>query len=404
MPHVRSVSLGLWIDVGSRDEAPELAGASHFLEHLLFKGTATRGAQEIANAFDHIGGEVNAYSAREHTCVYARVLDSDLPTALEILGDMFRNAALRPDEVESERRVILEEIHMAADVPEDLVHELFSSVAWPDHPLGRSVLGTADTVGSMSVDQVAGFYRDGYVTDRLVLAVAGNVEHDALADHVRATFAPGVAAKRRATAGAPGFGPSRVVHDAREAEQVHLVWGVEGLQRDDPDRYALSVLGVLYGGGMSSRLFQEVREKRGLAYSIYSGEHLYLETGNVNVYAGTQPETAAEVLKIVREEAAALAAGEVTDDEVQRAKGNVRGGLVLSMDDPGGRMSRIGRAELIHGEVATVDDLLAKVEAVTADDVTRVAHRLFAGAQPVLAAVGPVPDGVLDFAVDQLAD
>jgi predicted Zn-dependent peptidase len=403
MPHVRSVSVGLWIDVGSRDEADELGGASHFLEHLLFKGTNTRSAQEIANAFDHVGGEVNAYSAREHTCFYARVLDEDLPMALEVLADMFRDAALRPDEVESERRVILEEIHMASDVPEDLVHELFSKIAWPSHPLGRSVLGTPKTVDAMSVEQIDGFYRGGYVTDRLVLAVAGNVDHGRLEEVAGEMFLPGVAPVRRSQKDEPVFGPARVVHDPRGSEQVHLVWGVEGLSRTDPDRYALSVLGVLYGGGMSSRLFQEIREKRGLAYSIYSGEHLYLETGNVNVYAGTQPQTAAEVLKIIREEAAALAAGEVTEEEVERAKGHVRGGLVLSMDDPGGRMSRIGRSELVHGEVATVDDLLGRVEAVTPQDITRVAERIFGRGEPVLACVGPVGDGALDFSVEPLA-
>jgi predicted Zn-dependent peptidase len=403
MPHVRSVSVGLWIDIGSRDESSEVAGASHFLEHLLFKGTRTRDAQDIANAFDRVGGEVNAYSAREHTCFYARVLDDDLPMALDVLGDMFRDAALRPDEVESERRVILEEIHMAGDVPEDLVHDLFTEAVWPDHPLGRSVLGTPATVGDMSVERIEGFYRNAYVTDRLVVAVSGNVDHAALEEHVRRTFAPGSAPIRRSAADKPPFGPSAVVHDPRGSEQVHLVWGVEGLSRTDPDRYALTVLGVLYGGGMSSRLFQEVREQRGLAYSIYSGENMHLDTGNVYVYAGTQPESAAEVLKIVREEAGALAAGEVTSDEVERAKGHVRGGLVLSMDDPGGRMSRVGRSELVHGEVATIDELLHRVESVTTEDVTRVAQRVFGTCAPVLASVGPVPSGVLDFSVDRLA-
>lgn len=402
MPHVRSASIGLWIDVGSRDESPELAGASHFLEHLLFKGTARRSAQDIADIFDRVGGEVNAYSAREHTCVYARVLDEDLPMALDVLGDMFAHAALRADEVESERRVILEEIHMAGDVPEDLVHDLFASAAWPDHPMGRSVLGTVDSVGAMSVEQIDGFYRSGYVSDRLVVAVAGNVDHAAVEEQVRRTFAAGTVPRRREPTGVPAFGGPGFAHDPRASEQVHIVWGVEGVSRVDPDRFALSVLGVLYGGGMSSRLFQEVREKRGLAYSIYSGEHMYLETGNVNVYAGTQPENAAEVLKIVREEAAALAAGEVTSDEVERAKGHVRGGLVLSMDDPGGRMSRLGRSELVHGEVHTVDDLLQRVDAVTAEDLTRVAKRVFGGTAPVLACVGQLPPGALDFAVESL--
>ncbi len=403
MPHVRSVSIGFWLDTGARDETDDLAGAAHFLEHMLFKGTEARSAREIANAFDAVGGEVNAYSAREHTCFYARVLDNDLAMAVEILADMFRNASLRPDEFESERRVILEEIHMAADVPEDLVHDVFATTAWPSHVLGRPVLGTLDTIGSMSVEQLRGFYRAGYLTDRLVVAAAGNVSHDELVALLRETLEPGNAPVRRTAAERPAFGANALARDGRESEQVHLVWGLESVGREDPDRYPLSVMSVLYGGGMSSRLFQEVREKRGLAYSIYSAEHLYKETGSFTVYAGTQSASAPEVLKIVRDEAAALATGEVTPDEVERAKGHVSGGLVLSMDDPGGRMSRLGRSELVHGEVLTVDDLIAKIDAVGVEDVIRVAKRVFGGGGAALACVGPVAEGTLDFAVDPLA-
>jgi predicted Zn-dependent peptidase len=404
MPHVRSVSIGFWLDTGARDESDEIAGAAHFLEHMLFKGTETRSAQDIANAFDAVGGEVNAYSAREHTCFYARVLDEDLPMATEILADMFRNASLRPDEFESERRVILEEIHMAADVPEDVVHDVFAASAWPGHALGRPVLGTADTIGSMSLEQLACFYRDGYLTDRLIVAVSGNVRHSEVASLLGDVLEPGTQPSRRSAEAKPVFGRGSATRDGRESEQVHIVWGVESVGREDPDRYALSVLSVLYGGGMSSRLFQEVREKRGLAYSIYSAEHLYKETGSFTVYAGTSAESAAEVMKIVRDEAAALAGGEVSSAEVDRAKGHVRGGLVLSMDDPGGRMSRLGRSELVHGEVLTVDDLIARVDAVSRDDVTRVAKRVLGAGGAALACVGPVPDGTLDFAAEPLAD
>jgi predicted Zn-dependent peptidase len=400
MSHVRSVSIGLWVDVGSRDEPAELAGASHFLEHMLFKGTPSRDAQEIANAFDAVGGEVNAYSAREHTCFYARVLDTDLELAVRTLGDMFANAALRTDEIESERRVVLEEIHMANDVPEDIVHDVFAAAAWPGHALGRPVLGFDTTVGSMSADAVRRFYRDGYVPERLVVAAVGNIAHEQVASIVREVFGEGGQRWIRSSESAPRFG-SGTTYDTRDAEQVHIVWGLEGMSRTDPDRYAMSVMSVLYGGGMSSRLFQEVREKRGLAYSIYSGEHMYLDAGSFTVYAGTQHDTAVEVMKIVREEAASLAAGEVSPDEVERAKGHVRGGLVLSMDDPGGRMSRLGRSELVHGEVLTVDDLLERIDAVTIDDVTRVAERIFGGT-PTLASVGPIAAGELDFAVERL--
>ena len=403
MPHVRSVSIGLWVDVGARDETDDIAGASHFLEHMLFKGTTKRDAQDIANAFDAVGGEVNAYSAHEHTCIYARVLDADLPMAVDYIGDMFTDAALRDDEIDSERRVILEEIHMAADVPEDRVHDLYAEIAWPGHPLGRAVLGTEQTVGAMSRDAVDGFYRAGYVPDRLVVSAAGNISHDDVAALVQSAFPVGSKPWRRTASSAAVFGAPCVRHDNRRSEQVHLVWGVEGISRTDPDRYAQSVMSVLFGGGMSSRLFQEVREKRGLAYSIYSGDHLHLECGSFIVYAGTQGESAADVLKIVRDEAGAIAAGGATEAEVERAKGHVRGSIVLSMDDPGGRMSRLGRSELVHGEVASIDELIARVDAVTADDVARVSQRLFGNGSAVLACVGPVADGALDFAVEPLA-
>jgi predicted Zn-dependent peptidase len=403
MPHVRSVSIGMWIDVGSRDETDDIAGADHFLEHMLFKGTDRRTARDIANTFDAIGGEINAYSAREHTCCYARVLGSDLPLAVDVLCDMFRNAVLRQEDFESEKRVILEEIRMAADVPEDRVHDLFSETSWPAHPLGRSVLGTADTVGSLTRDRLNAFYHEGYTSDRLVVAVAGDVDTGALSKLLVDALEPGAARRRRTAGETPAFGATRAAYETRPSEQVNVVLGFEAMGRKDPDRYALSVLSVLYGGGMSSRLFQEVREKRGLAYSVYSHEHLHLETGTFTIYVGTQESTVDEVLRIVRDEATKVVGGEVTDEEVERAKGHLRGGLVLGMDDPGGRMSRLGRSELLHGEVLTVDELLDRVDGVSTEDVARVAKRIFAGGGAALACVGPVENGSLDFAVEPLA-
>lgn len=403
MPHVRSVSIGLWIDVGSRDESDEIAGADHFLEHMLFKGTEKRTARDIANTFDAIGGEINAYSAREHTCCYARVLGSDLPLAVDVLCDMFRNAVLREEDFDSEKKVILEEIRMAADVPEDRVHDLFSETAWPAHPLGRSVLGTSDTVGALTRDRLADFYHAGYTSDRLVVAVAGDVNTEAITKLLLDALEPGSNRRRRTPGETPVFGGPRAAYETRPSEQVNVVLGFEAMGRKDPDRYALSVLSVLYGGGMSSRLFQEVREKRGLAYSVYSHEHLHLESGTFTIYVGTQESTVEEVVRIVREEAKKVADGQVTDEEVERAKGHLRGGLVLGMDDPGGRMSRLGRSELLHGEVLTVDELLDRVDGVSTEDVGRVAKRIFAGGGAALACVGPVEKGALDFAVEPLA-
>jgi predicted Zn-dependent peptidase len=404
MPHVRSASIGLWLDVGSRDETDDIAGASHLLEHMLFKGTKRRTALDIANTFDAIGGEINAYSAREHTCYYARVLGSDLPLAVEVLCDMYRNAVLSEEDISSEKRVVLEEIRMAADVPEERVHDLYAETAWPGQSLGRPVIGTAETVGAMDRNRLNEFYRSRYIPDRLVVAVAGDVSHEGVSKLLADYLEGGREPSRRAPGAMPSFGGPKAAYETRPSEQVHMVLCFEGLSRTDPDRYALSVLSVLYGGGMSSRLFQEVREKRGLAYSIYSHEHFHLETGTLTVYAGTQDTTAGEVLRISREEAAKIVAGDVSEEEVERAKGHMRGGLVLGMDDPGGRMSRLGRSELMHGEVLSVDELLARVDAVTIEDVSRIGKRVFAGEGPVFACVGPVSEGALDFAVEPIGN
>lgn len=404
MPHVRSASIGFWVDAGSRDEPDELAGAAHLLEHLLFKGTETRSAQDIANAFDAAGGELNAYSAREHTCFYARVLDTDLAMATDVLCDMFHHGALRPEDLESERRVVLEEIRMAADVPEDWVHDVHSEASWPGHALGRAVIGTESSIGSMQRERLIEFYREGYVPDRLVVSAAGSMTHDEVAGLLLERLDPGTAPVRRSNASPPVWGGPNAVYARKGSEQAHVVWGFEGVGREDPDRYALSVMNALYGGGVSSRLFQEVREKRGLAYSVYSGYHTYLETGLFSVYAGMQPDTARQVLEIAGAEAVQIASGEVGAEEVERAKGQVRGGLVLSMDDPGGRMTRLGRSELVHGEVPTVDELLARIDAVSREDVARVAKRIFAGNGSVLACVGPMQEGALDFAVSPLGN
>jgi predicted Zn-dependent peptidase len=256
----------------------------------------------------------------------------------------------------------------------------------------------------MDRDRLNAYYRERYIPDRLVVAAAGDVSHDAVAQLLREALEPGTAPVRRSAEGTPMFGGPRAAYENRPSEQVHMMLCFEGLSRNDPDRYALTVLSVLYGGGMSSRLFQEVREKRGLAYAIYSHEHFHLETGTFTIYAGTQDATAAEVLRIAREEAAKVASGDLSEEEVERAKGHMRGGLVLGMDDPGGRMSRLGRSELMHGEVLSVDELLGRVDAVSVEDVSRLAKRVFASEGPVLACVGAVEEGALDFAVEPIGD
>lgn len=401
MPHVRSASIGLWVDVGSRDEPEELAGASHLLEHLLFKGTPSRSARDIAMLFDATGGELNAYSEKEHTCYYARILDADLPMAGEVLLDMFSNALLRSEDLEAERKVVLEELYMSFDLPDERVHDLFGLAVFPHHPLGRPIIGTGETVGAIDRELLARFYRESYRPGRLVVAAAGNVDHEPLAEQLAAGL-DGAEHDAVEASGAPGPPQAKAVYEQRTTEQAHLVWGCQSFPRWDPDRYALSVFNALYGGGMSSRLFQEVREERGLAYTIFSGHQMYRDGGVFAVYAGTQESTAATVLEIAREQAAAVAAGELEAGEVERAKGQVQGGLVLSMDDPAGRMVRLGRSELLNKEILTTDEILRRVDGVTEEDVVRVARRLFGNGGLVLASVGPVSDGALDRFVEPL--
>jgi len=377
VPGARSVAVGIWVDVGSRDERGSLHGASHFLEHLLFKGTKRRNALEIASVMDAVGGEMNAFTAKEYTCYYARVLDEDLPLAVDVVSDLVTGSLVTSADVEVERDVILEEIAMHDDDPGDAVHDAFAAALFGDSPLGRPVIGTVDSIAGLSRSAIAGFYRRRYTLPHLVVSAAGGVEHDHLVRLVRAAFEPllgGTAspAGLRPVSPAPAAA-SAVVARERAAGQTNLVLGTTGLRRDDPRRFALEVLSVALGAGMSSRLFQSVREQRGLAYSVYSYASSHADTGLFGVYAGCAPGKVASVLDLVRSELASVASAGVSDDEVRRSKGAVRGSLVLGLEDTGDRMSRLGKAELVHGELLTIEQLLARIDAVTPDDVRAVA-------------------------------
>ncbi|HEX5493573.1 MAG TPA: pitrilysin family protein [Mycobacteriales bacterium] len=400
MPGARSAAVGIWVGVGSRDESPRLAGASHYLEHLLFKGTATRSAMEIAAAVDAVGGELNAFTAKEHTCYYAHVLAEDLPLAVDLVSDVVLHATIAAADVDSERNVILEEIAMRDDDPTDGVHDLFSEGLFGDHPLGRPVLGTVASIEALSRGQVAGYYRRRYQLPTMVVSVAGRLEHRTVVRLVRRAFgslldsdrlpAPARSARR------PAARPARpVVTLNRPTEQANLVLGTVGLARDDDRRFALSVLNNALGGGMSSRLFQEIREKRGLAYSVYSYSSQYADAGQFGVYVGCQPARAHAVLDLIREQFGDVAEHGLTDQEIARGKGQVRGGLVLGLEDPGSRMSRIGKGEIAYGDVLEVDELLGRVDAVTPEDVRAVAADLLRGPM-CLAVVGPFDDSDFD--------
>jgi predicted Zn-dependent peptidase len=393
MPDVRSVALGFWVDVGSRDEVPKLGGVSHFLEHLLFKGTEQRTARQIAEAVEAVGGEMNAFTTKEYTAFYTRLLDDDLELGLDILCDIISAPAFRPDEIEAERQVILEEILMHEDEPAELVHDLFTEALFPGHRLGREVLGTAESISVMSRDAIAGHFLAHYRPPNLVLAGAGNLHHDELAAGLERRMSP-LAGERPVRGGEELAPPRPQIVITRPTEQAHVVVGMRSIARGDDDRFALSALNQVLGGGMSSRLFQEIREQRGLAYAVYSYRSAYLETGALAVYAGTAPTRTSEVLSLIGEELERLLQDGVTDHELALAKGHLKGSLALALEDSGGRMNRVGRSELVHGEVLTVTELVERTEAVTSDDVKRVAERVL-GNERVVALVGPFEEAAL---------
>lgn len=394
VPGVRSATVGLWVGIGSRDEQPTVAGAAHYLEHLLFKGTAGRDATQIAEEIDAVGGELNAFTAKEHTCYYAQVLDEDLPLAVDLVTDVVFKARCADSDVDTERSVVLEEIAMRDDDPEDLLHDTFVETIMARHPLGRSVLGTESSITGMSPVALRGFYKRRYQLPRMVLAVAGNVEHKAVLRLVRGALRErlsGSDVPRPPRSGRARLSSARgLALRTDDTEQAHLMLGVRAPSRHDDRRFALSVFNAALGGGMSSRLFQEIRERRGLAYQVYSSVSSYADTGHLAVYAGCQPDRLGEVTAVVREVLGAVARDGLTDAEVARAKGQLRGGLVLGLEDTASRMSRLGKNELNYGEYRSVGETVARIDAVTAEEVATLARNLLRGGGPAAAAVvGP---------------
>ncbi|HJP77237.1 MAG TPA: pitrilysin family protein [Pseudonocardiaceae bacterium] len=392
VPGVRSAAVGIWVGVGSRDETPSVAGAAHYLEHLLFKGTQKRTAAQIAEEIDAVGGELNAFTAKEHTCYYVHALDDDLPLAIDLLTDVVFSATLADKDIELERSVVLEEIAMRDDDPEDLLHEAFCTALLGEHILGRSVLGTEDSITSMKPAAVRGFYKRRYTPSKMVLAVAGNVEHGQVLRLARKALAD-----KRTGTGTPvtprvgklrGLAKPGLELRTDDTEQAHLMVGVRGLDRHDERRFTLGVLNAALGGGMSSRLFQEIRERRGLAYQVYSSIASYADTGMLSVYAGAHPDRLAALSGVLRTVLADVADNGLTEAEVKRGIGQLRGGLVLGLEDSGSRMSRIGKGELNYSDYLSVEETLRRIESVTVEDVAILArellHRPFAA-----AVVGP---------------
>jgi predicted Zn-dependent peptidase len=396
VPGVRSVAVGVWVGAGSRDESALTAGCSHYLEHLLFKGTPSRDAMTISSAIEAVGGDINAFTTKEYTCYYARVLDEDVAIAIDVISDMVCHSLIAGEDVEAERGVILEEIAMHDDDPGDVVHDVFTSAVLGDTELGRPVLGSVTSIEGLRRATIADYYRDRYVPPSMVVSIAGNIDHTEVLDLVAAAFAdrlgsPDSPSGIRAGEYAYPPGSGGVVVSRRPTEQANVVLGTVGLSRRDDRRFALGVLSSALGGGMSSRLFQEIREKRGLAYSVYSFASHFADTGLFGVYAGCAPRRVDEVLALCREALEAVASEGITAEELARAKGQSRGSLVLGLEDSGSRMSRIGKSELVHGELLSVEEILAKVDAVTLDAVRSIAGELMA--QPMaLGVIGPFDD------------
>ena len=387
MPAVRSVAVGCWVDAGSRDEHLTEAGASHFLEHLLFKGSERLAAQDIAQAFDAVGARSNAFTSKEYTCYWAQLRDEDLPMGVDLLSEMLRRPAFRAEEIASEAQVVLEEINMNEDDPADVAHDQFARALWSDHVLARPVLGTRESILAMGREVVGGYWGRRYHPPAVVLAAAGHVEHDEVVAMAQRHFGDWNGAGDARVVGQPDIEPSvRVV--SRDTEQAHLVFGGEALTRTDERRFAFGILNHVMGSGMSSRLFREIREERGLAYAVYSFRMPYTESGAYGVYVGTTPHQTSQVLDIVRGELARVVDQGITADELERAKGNLKGSLALSMEDTNSRMVRLGRHELTGVPHLSLDETVARIEAVTLADVHAVAAAVYSGPHS-LGAVGP---------------
>ncbi|HYN08717.1 MAG TPA: pitrilysin family protein [Vicinamibacterales bacterium] len=386
--HVRSVTVGVWITHGSRHETDAESGVAHFVEHMLFKGTTSRSAREIAQTIDSIGGQLDAFTAKEYAGYYIKVLDEHLPVAIDLLGDMLLRPALAPDDVLKEQQVILEEIKMVEDAPDDLVHELFAQQFWSKHPLGRPILGTPETVTSFDSDGLRRYFSRTYIAPNLVIAAAGHLDHQALKSLIERGFDQ-LPVGRRAPSTAPPAVTPGLAQRTKDIEQSHLCVGTPAYPQAHENRHAMYVLNTILGGSMSSRLFQHIREERGLAYAVFSNLTTYSDAGMITVYAGCASDKVSQVVDLTLQELRELRDTPVADDELTRAKDHLKGSLMLSLENTSSRMSQLARHEIYFGRSFTLDEILAGIERITADDVRRVAGDLFQDANLVATVVGP---------------
>ena len=390
MPAVRSVSLGAWLTRGSRHEGADRAGIAHFVEHMLFKGTASRSAEAIAQEIDSIGGQLDAFTAKEYAGYYVKVLDEHLPRAVDLLSDLLLNPAFAEEEIRREQSVVLEEIKMVEDTPDDLVHEVFTASFWPDHPLGRPILGTAESVGALDAPALREYFAGAYTAGNLIIAAAGSVDTAAMRDLVATAFAPLASGARPLRTREPLVDP-RIELREKDLEQAHLCLGTRSYPQSHEDRYATYVLNTVLGGSMSSRLFQNIREKRGLAYAVSSNLTSYRDAGVLTVYVGCDGSAVAEVVDLVVEELRGLTRTPVPGEELQRAKDHLKGSCVLGLESTTSRMSQLAQCEMYFGRQVPLSETLAGIDRVAADDLQRVATDLFREGALAATLVGPVP-------------
>jgi predicted Zn-dependent peptidase len=389
MTHVRSVSIGVWLARGSRHEPQEQSGIAHFVEHMLFKGTANRSAEDIAQTIDSIGGQMDAFTAKEYASYYIKVLDEHLPLAVDVLSDIVRRPAFSQDDIEREKKVVLEEIKMVEDTPDDLVHELFTENFWVDHPLGRPILGTPDTVEGLTQDGLRRYFTDVYSAPNMIISAVGNVEHQRVRELVEGAFGT-------VSSESPGFSIARprveprIIIRNKELEQSHVCLGTSSYQQDHEDRYSSYVLNTVLGGSMSSRLFQNVREKRGLAYAVFSGLSAYRDAGSMTIYAGCANSAIGELIDVVVVELKRIKDELLPESELRRAKDHLKGSLMLNLESTSSRMSHLARQEIYFDRQFGLDETLEGVERVTLDDVQRVARDLLKDGALAATVLGSV--------------
>lgn len=392
--HVRSAALGIWVGAGSRDEREGFEGISHFIEHMFFKGTEHRSARALAESLEAVGGQLNAFTTKEYTCYYAKVLDEDLDLAIDVLSDMFFSSLFDEKEIEKEKNVVIEEIKMYEDSPDELIHDVFSEYVWNDHPLGKPILGTEESIRSLSREKIMQFLTEHYAPDNVVISVAGKINHEDVVAKLSPHFGTFNRGGRRVLEETPK-GLTIEHYQKKDTEQMHILLGVPGLGQDDEDIYAMHIFNNILGGGLSSRLFQEIREQRGLAYSVYSYHSTYVDTGLFAVYAGTSPKNTQEVIACILEELMEMKTKGISVEELVRTKAQIKGGLYLGLEAVSSRMSRLGKTELTYNRVLSPEEVVEKLEKVTQEDVLRVIGRLWQKDNISIMTLGPAGHDVV---------